>query len=361
MNRLILYLICAAAAGSTLACSSPDPKTAEAANSAAQVVKTEVVQLQPVRDDLAIPAKVEADPARVVHIFPPAGGRLIRVAVRPGDQVRKGQTLAVLESSDVAQARSDYQKALSEVERTGKAFDRAKMLFDHKVLSEREYQQAESDSAEARAELARATERMRILGAPLQGSGNQVSLLAPHGGSVLELTAAPGELSKSTDNANPICTIADISSVWIVGDVFEQDLASVHPGEPVEISISAYPGQRWNAQLAVVSDAIDSQTRTLKVRAVLPNPGRRLKPEMFGSIRLRRREARAIVIPAAAVLREGGDTSVMVQAKPGAYQRRLVAVARADPKNVVVASGLKPGEVIVVQGAALLREEGAQP
>ncbi len=344
----------------TAACSRSEPAAGEPASSAAQMVKTETVRLQAIRDDLTIPARVEADPARVVHVFPPAGGRLLRVAVRPGDQVAKGQVIAVLESADVAQARADYQKAAAEAERTAKALERAQLLLDHKVLSEREYQQAQSDSVSAKAELARTEEHMRILGAPLQGTSNQVSLLAPRGGSVLELTAAPGELSKSTDNATPICTIADISSVWVVGDLFEKDLGSVRAGEPVEISISAYPGQTWRTRLSVISDAMDPQSRTLKVRALLANPGRKLKPEMFGAIRLRRPEAQAVVVPASAVLREGGDVMVMVQAKPGTYERRLITVARADPRQVVIASGVKPGDTVVVEGAALLRDQGQQ-
>ena len=343
----------------TTACSkqpAPNPAT----NSGSEMVKTIVVQQQVVADELTIAAKVSPDPAKLVHIFPPASGRLLRVEVRPGDRVAKGQTIAVLESSDVAQARSDYEKASTEVDRTTKAYNRAKLLLDHGAFSQREYQQAESDWIEAKSELARAAERLRVLGVPLHGSSNEVALTAPGSGSVLDLAAAAGELSKSTDNANPICTIADLSNVWVIGDLFEKDLAAVHAGEPVEISFSAYPGETWTGKLSVISDAIDPQTRTVKVRVVLPNPDRKLKPEMFGTIRVRRPESKAIVVPASAVLREGGDSAVMVQTKPGSYERRLVTIRHADANQAVIGSGLNAGEIVVVQGAALVRSEGGE-
>lgn len=343
----------------TTACSKqpvPNPAT----NSGSDMVKTIVVQPQAIEDDLTIPARVSADPAKLVHIFPPASGRLLRVNVRPGDRIVRGQTVAVLESSDVAQARSDYEKASAEVDRTTKAYNRAKLLLDHGAFSEREYQQAESDWTEAKSELARAAERIRVLGASLRGSSNELALTAPRSGSVLDLAAAAGELSKSTDNANPICTIADLSNVWVVGDLFEKDLAAVRAGEAVELSFSAYPGETWTGKLSVISDAIDPQTRTVKVRVVLPNPNRRLKPEMFGTIRVRRPESKAIVVPASAVLREGGDSAVMVQTRSGSYERRLVTIRHADANQAVIGSGLNAGEVVVVQGAALVRSEGGE-
>lgn len=325
------------------------------------VVNTVRVEPQRVEDELVIAARVQPDPTRVVRIYPPAGGRLVRVFVRPGDAVRKGQPVAVLESSDVAQARADYAKAKTEEERMRRSFARARLLFEHQVLSQREYEDADANYQEAGSELARATDRLRVLGAPLQGaSSNQVELLSPRDGVVTDLGAASGELSKSTDNANPICTIADLKQVWIVGDVYEKDLALMRRGEAVDIMVAAFPERHWSGTLSVISDTLDPQTRTLKARVVLDNPRRELKPEMFATMRLRRPIERAIVLPAKAVLREGGDTAVMVETAPGKYERRLVNIASSNGDKVVIASGLKPGELVVSEGAALLRGGGEQ-
>ena len=325
-----------------------------------QVVQTVVVQMKKVGDVLEIPAKIQADPAQVVHVFPPAGGRLMEVSVRPGDHVRKGQTIAIEQSADVAQARADYGRARTEFEKSNHALERAKLLFDHKVLSERELEQAQADYEEAKGELDRSAGRLQILGVPVQGSSNDVAMLAPRSGAILEIGAAAGELSKSTDNANSIATIADLSSVWVAGDVYEKDLGALKPGEPVKVALAAYPGQGWTGKIAVISDALDPQTRTLKVRVVLSNPGEKLKPEMFATIRVQRPARDAIVIPASAILREGSDTSVMVQTKPGTYERRLVSIASTSGDDAIVASGLKPGEVVVSEGAALVRGGGEE-
>ena len=179
-------------------------------------------------------------------------------------------------------------------------------------------------------------------------------MLAPRSGAVLDVNAAAGELSKSTDNANAIATIADLSRVWVVGDVYEKDLGALKQGEPVQITLPAYPGQSRTGKLAVISDALDPQTRTLKSAWCSTIPGE-LKPEMFASIRVQRPAHDAVVIPASAVLHEGGDTSVMVQTKPDTYERRLVSIASITADNAVVTSGLKPGEIVVSEGAALVR------
>ncbi len=353
-DRLLLLAALAVLAG----CGSRDSKPASASNPAAPVVKTARVELASIENQLTIPARIQADPARVVRVYPPAGGRLLRVNVRPGDRVHKGEPLALLESSDVAQARADYAKARTEMDRNQRAFDRAKLLFDHKVLSQREFEDAQASYEEARSELDRTTDRLRVMGVSAQGPSNQVSLLAPRDGVVLDLGTAPGELQKSTDNAAPICTIADLSTVWVMGDVYEKDVAALYRGEPVETAVSAFPDLRLNGKLDLISDTLDPATRALKVRVVLNNPKWRLKPEMFATIRVKGPAAQAIVVPASSLLREGGDTAVMVQTAPDKYERRLVKVASANAEQVVIADGLKPGEIVVTEGAALVRGGG---
>lgn len=337
-------------------CSSR-PEKVDAAVKPLQL-KTAQAKLETVDDVLDIPAKVQADPSRVVRVFPPAGGRLVRVSVRPGERVERGHVVAVLESSDVSQARADFVKAKAEAEKSEHALQRAKLLFDHKVLSEREYQDAQADDVSAKSELQRASERLRVLGARPELSSNEVAVVAPISGTILDIGASSGELSKSPDNANPIATVADLQTVWIIGDVFEKDIGAVKIGSPVEVKLNAYPESSWNGTVSAISDQVDPQSRTLKLRIVLPNPQHKLKPEMFATIRITRRGAAEIVIPQAALLREGGDTAVMVEGSPGKYERRLVTVKALPDSRLAVLSGLKQGESVVVEGAALARTEG---
>jgi cobalt-zinc-cadmium efflux system membrane fusion protein len=339
------------------ACSNGNAKDTPVAPRPLQL-KTAVAQETSVSETLQIPAKIQADPARVVRVYPPAGGRLVRVSVRPGDYVRRGELVAVLESSDVAQARSDLVKAQAEADRSDRELERLKQLLDHGAASQRQYDDAKAQQIEAASELSRAKSRLAVLGASPDGSGNEVSLRAPISGTVLDIGSTSGELSKSTDNANPICTIANLSSVWIMGDVFEKDLPDVHTGEPVTFTVDAYTNRQWDGKISLVSQAVDPNTRTVKVRVISPNAKGELMPEMFASLEVKRPARGALVIPSAALLHEGADTTVMVKKGNNDFERRLVSVRPLGRDNVIVTAGLKPGETVVTEGAALLRSNG---
>lgn len=339
------------------ACSNGNAKDTTVAPRPLQL-KTAIAQETSVSETLQIPAKIQADPARVVRVYPPAGGRLVRVSVRPGDYVHRGELVAVLESSDVAQARSDLVKAQAEADRSDRELERLNQLLDHGAASQRQYDDAKAQQIEAASELTRAKSRLSVLGASPNGSGNDVSLRAPISGTVLDIGSTSGELSKSTDNANPICTIADLSSVWIMGDVFEKDLPDVHTGEPVIFTVNAYPNRQWDGKISLVSQAVDPNTRTVKVRVISPNAKGELMPDMFASLEVRRPARTALVIPSGALLHEGADTTVMVKKGDNDFERRLVSVRPLGSDNVVVTAGLKPGETVVTEGAALLRSNG---
>jgi len=356
MNRVYVVLIALSLAAAS-ACSNGNAKDVSATPKPLQL-KTAVAQERTVSDTLEIPARIQVDPARVVRVFPPAGGRLVRVTVRPGDFARKGEVLAILESSDVSQARADLVKAQAEAEKSQRALERSKVLLDHQVISEREYEDAKAQQIEDASELQRARARLQVLGASLNGADNEVSVKAPISGTVLDIGSTSGELSKSTDNANPICTIADLSSVWIMGDVFEKDLPDVHAGEPVTLTVNAYPNRHWDGKISLVSQAVDPNTRTVKVRVISANPKRELMPDMFASLQVQRPATTALVIPAAALLHEGGDTTVMVKKGDNDFERRLVSARSLGSDNAIVTSGLKPGETVVTEGAALLRSNG---
>jgi len=356
MNRILKILIIATSLFVAVGCNRSAAK--EATVSRPLELKTVEAQIRSVSQAIEISARIQPDPGHVVRVYPPAGGRMVRVAVRPGDSVTRGQLVAVLESSDVSQARSDLSKAEAENQRAEHALVRTKLLLEHKVLSEREFEDASAQEIEAKSELDRAKARLKVLGASEKGSSNEVAVVSPISGTVLDVGASSGELSKSTDNATPICTIADLGTVWLTGEVYEKDLAIVRVGVPVQVSVTAYPERRWAGKIAQVSDAIDPVTRTAKARVVLTNSIHELKPEMFATIQLNRPSTDALVIPASAVLHEGGDSTVMVKATNNGYERRLITLRPLNNNEVVVISGLKAGDVVVMEGAALLRGSG---
>ncbi|HVH66596.1 MAG TPA: efflux RND transporter periplasmic adaptor subunit [Gemmatimonadales bacterium] len=319
-------------------------------------VRTAPVQSQQLADYLEVAGRIQADPTRVVRVYPPVSGRLVAVEVRPADRVAQGQVLAILASSDVAGARTVYRQARADAQVKQQALERARLLYEHHVNALRDYQQAEADAASSAAALESAAERLQLLGVDTASASDQLTVRAPRAGVVTDVGAAPGEYSKSLDNANPLCTIADLATVWAVGDVYEKDLASVHVGDSADVTVNAYPGERRRGRITAISSTVDTTTRALKVRVVLANPGLRLKPDMFATIRVVRALRSALVVPQAAVVREGTSAYLFVQTSPGHFERRAVTLGRdTERSQVEVTSGLAPGDTVVVQGAELLR------
>ena len=305
-------------------------------------------------ETLDLAAKVQADPTKVVRIFPPASGRVVTIEVKPGDHVRHGQTVATLNSSDVASARSDYAKAKIETDRAGHAADRQKLLLEHGAAPEKDYIDARAQADSARAELARAQQRLELFNVSLSSDTDRVSLISPAAGVVLDVSAAPGEFSRSLDSANPLVTIADLDNVWIIGDLYEKDAAKLSRLKPVTVTLQAYEGQQWSGHVDSISGALDPTTRTLKVRVALPNPKQLLKPEMFGTIHVKVGAHKALVVPAAAVIREGNTTTVFVHSN-GKTEQRAITTGQSVDGKVEIVSGLHGGEEIAAEGAELLQ------
>jgi len=321
-------------------------------------ITTAKVELEEVADYLEAPAKIEPDPVRVVHVFPVVGGRLMSVAVRPGDQVQTGQVLARLESSEAAAALADYRKAQADMAWREQQLQREQELLAHGAAAQKDYQQAQADLRIAEATLASAVARLHLLGVDPSNPSDQIQVKAPRSGVVLDIGAAPGELSKATDAPQPLCTLADLTEVWAGGEIFEKDLASLHVGQPAEVEVNAYPGRKWSGRVAKVGYAVDPAMRAVKLRVVLNNPGLLLRPEMFATMHILRAKRMAPVVPASAVVQRGASAYVFVQKAPGRFERRPVTVRPAAEGKVEITSGLQAGEVVAAQGSLLLGAAG---
>jgi cobalt-zinc-cadmium efflux system membrane fusion protein len=322
-------------------------------------IQTVAAVLKQVPATLELAGRIEPDPTSVIPIFPPVGGRVVRVEVRPGEAVERGQVLAELESSDVTSARMDYQHALTDAKVKNQQRQRSADLLAKGAAAERDVQQAEADAQMADAEVTRTLDRLRVLGVDPQGVTNEFKLLSPRAGVILDVGASPGEFSKSLDAPKALCTIADLSAVWAVGDIYEKDIPGLKVGQQAEITVSAYGGKKWTGRVAAIGDALDPVTRTLDLRVILQNPGRALKPQMFATIRLVRSVSPAVLIPASSVIREGTSSYVYVQRKQNEFEKRTVALGPTEEDQIEVQSGVKAGEVIVSEGALLLRAAGS--
>jgi cobalt-zinc-cadmium efflux system membrane fusion protein len=189
-------------------------------------------------------------------------------------------------------------------------------------------------------------------------ASTRLVVAAPRSGVILEVGAATGEFSQALSAPAPLCTVADITTVWAVGDIYEKDFAAAKMGQEAQVTLNAFPDQHWTGRVSVVSDAVDPATRTLHVRVVLPNADGQIKPGLFGAIRLLRSSAQGILVPSAAVLREGDTSYIFVSKGNGRFVRTSVKLGRAVDGALEILSGLNAGDTIVSDGALLLRPSG---
>ena len=344
----MLLALCAAGCSSESASSAPPP-------AARTIVQTVVVHGQKVVNRLSIPARVAANPTKVVQVFPPLSGRIVQFFALPGQAVHAGQVLAVLQSGEIAQARSDFEKAKIQVVLSDEALARGKLLLQHQVLATADYQQLVAADQAAHAEQERARQLIHELGFSENSNSDEAPIRAPIGGVVLDTGTAVGEWQRSLDNATPLATIANLDHVWILGDAYQSDLASVRLGDPVVVTFPAYPGLSLPGKVDNIAQSLDPNTLAVNIRVVLANPQMKLKPQMFANIAIDRSTANGFLVPSSAVIHENNFDSVFVQTSPGKYERVPVKIGEMQQQNVVVLSGLQDGDQVVTMGAALLR------
>jgi len=340
----------------TTACKQQPEPAANGGSAAQNVIETVTVHRQPVSNQLVLAARVMANPTSVVHVYPPISGRVVELKVLPGQEISKAQQIGTLQSSDAAQARSDYQKAKIEAARADLQLQRGKDLLQHQVLAQRDYDDLRALDDADHAELERARQALAILGFDVNSTSDTIPLRSPIAGVVLDVGTAPGELQRSLDNANAIATIANVDSVWVVGDLYPRDLNSIKTGQPANVSVTGYPGMVLRGVINNISDSVDPTSLTLKVRVVLSNPGHKLKPDMYATIAVTNQKGNAIVVPSTAVIRNGKDTFVFVMDPNNKPVRRDVTLGETHDTTDEVTQGLQDGDRVVSTGAELLRE-----
>jgi membrane fusion protein, heavy metal efflux system len=305
---------------------------------------------------LVLPATVEADPSRTVKVMPPVTGRVTELKVQLGGRVVQGQEIAVIDSSDLAQAYSDIEKARSTVTLTKKALDRQLNLEKAGGAAIKDREQAQSDYAQAVSELERSQSRLRAIGIPAEQKEESrlLSVKAPVSGSVIDLQAAPGAFLN--DPTAAMMTIANLETIWVTANVPEKDIAFVFPGQTVKVTFRSYPDEVFTGKVLFVSDVVESDTRRNKVRIAFDNPDRILKPNMFADASFVAPAVSRLMVPTSALLMTNDATSVFVEVSDWAFERRNVEIAYQEGSAAAVKSGLRPGERVVVKGAVRLND-----
>jgi cobalt-zinc-cadmium efflux system membrane fusion protein len=302
---------------------------------------------------LTVTGVVNPDIARTVPVISIASGRVVEIRARLGDTVKKGQLLLRVQSADIAAAYSDYRKAVADETLANTQFDRAKGLYDHGAISLNDFQVAEDTANKAKVDVETTAEHLRVLGAPLDHPSGIVDIVAPIAGVITDQQVTNAAGIQGLSSTNPF-TISDLSDVWIVCDVYENDLSSVRLGDTADVRLNAYPDQIVTGTISNIGAVLDPNIRTAKIRIQVHNPGN-MRPGMFvtATFRGQKKESHASV-PASAVLHLHDRDWVYMPAGGNKFKRiAIVGGAMLPNKMQEVASGLKPGDQIVSNALVL--------
>jgi len=325
-----------------------------------QLAKIEIANAAPnLASDLVANGTITYDANRVSVVASRAEGRVVSVRTDLGRSVTVGQTLAILESSEVGGTRGDLGKAQATLETARQNYEREKRLYEQQITPQKELLEAEGAYRSAVADYGAAVAKLRALGATA-GQAGEYGLASPLSGIVVERNASPGQIVGPSTN---LFTVADLKRVWITVDVYESDLARVRQGAPVSIVPRALPGETFRGYVTYAGGVVDTTSRTIKVRVDIDNPGLRLRPGMFAQVKIEapvgQTAGPGVVVPELAIQDLNGRTVIFVPGSSrGEYIARTVIIGpRAGPEMVNVLTGLQPGERFVAKGAFQLKSE----
>lgn len=310
---------------------------------------------RPDTPELVATGSVSPDVSRNVSVVSMASGRVVEVHAKLGDTVKKGQLLLRLQSADIASALSDYHKAVADDALAQKQLDRTKDLLSHGALAQKDLEVAQDTADKAHVDVQTTLEALRVLGgSPDMPAAGIIDIVAPVSGVITDQTVTNAAGVKSLDNSPDLFTISDLSRVWIVCDVYENDLASVHLGNAADIHVAAYPDAVLKGRINDIGALLDPNLRTAKVRVEVDNPAGLLRIGMFVTATFHGQSPVVrTVVPASAIVHLHDRDWVYVSASPGHFARREVTSGRELPGGLQeIDAGLQPGERVVVNALA---------
>jgi cobalt-zinc-cadmium efflux system membrane fusion protein len=375
-----LYMVVRRPAPSTKTNIAPPAETSAIVLTPEQrdAVSVEVVQKHSLQTDVTVPARIAFNANQVTPVLSQFSGRIVKLDATVESDVKAGQVLGAIDTPDIVGMQSDYQQALAAERSARTTVDLAKSTRERnerlaavEAIPQRDLQQAQADEAHAgddqkRAQTAVAAARGRLQSAGMNeadierlASGGHtvnrlVPIVAPISGTIIERKAGIGQVVQP-GAGDPLFMIADLSTVWISADVYEDQLAHIFVGESMKVTTAAYQHDTFAARVDQIGSTIDPDKHTVAVRCIVANSARRLKPGMFTSVNLSGATTRDVItVPASAVIAEGDERSVFVEDSSGKFMKRGVETGPEIDGAVVVLSGLKEGERVVVRGGLLI-------
>ncbi len=309
-------------------------------------------------DQLQVNGVVAPDVNRTVAVNALTAGRVVSLKVRLGDDVQKDQVLLTMTSPDLTQAISDYRKFQASEALAKTQLERAQVLYQHGAIPQKDLEVAEDAYKHAQVDTETSAERIKILGGDLQHLSGILEVRAPVAGTIVDQQVTPSAGVKSLDNSPNLFTIADLSHVWVLCDVFENNLAQVHIGDRAEIELAAYPNRRLRGRVENISKVLDPNTRTAKVRIELENEGGILRPNMFAVAHFVSQGAHSrAVVPVSSILRLQDRYWVFIKIGDNKFRRTEVQAGPVNSDGTQqVLAGIQPGDQVIKDALQFDRE-----
>jgi membrane fusion protein, heavy metal efflux system len=368
---------------SLAACSSTDPSAKTYSDGGTQAGKADKTELFTVPKDqvshiqvvtvqptswprvLRLTGAVAYNSFLTTPVISQVSGPVSRILVSPGQQVKKGQPMLYVSSPDYSQLRANYLKARDAHSLAHKNYLRSQDLFAHHAIAERDLQAAESAEIQAQADLQAAEQSLNILGIPRPDTlvenptSPEVPVLAPISGEAVERLCSPGQVIQA--GQTQCFTISDMSTVWVLANVYENQLAYVHVGDPVAIKTDAYP-DIFHGRISFMGAALDPTSRTLQARIDTKNPSGRLKKDMYvAATVVAGTVENALLVPDAAVLRDAeNEPFLYVATANDQFIRRPVQLGQSTDGKTQITGGLQPGEKVAGDGSLFLQFASSQ-
>ncbi|TGE08589.1 efflux RND transporter periplasmic adaptor subunit [Hymenobacter fodinae] len=328
-------------------------ETTPALTAALARATTDSVQLTPVRFDLHLEGRVEPNVDRTTEVFPLVSGVIEQVPVSLGDRVTRGQVLAVIRSTHMAELEQQRTEAEVNLTTARQRLSAAKAMHEDGLASAQELALARASLRKAQDELTRMRRQTEVYGS----AGGRYMVRAPQAGIITEKKATTG-MQFSPEQIGSLFTLADLSDVWVLADVFQSDIEKVRTGLAVQVRTLSYPDTVFAGNVDRVFNLLNPERKTLKIRVRLPNPDHRLKPGMYARLRLQHTTSEQLpAVPSTSLVFANGQHYALVLQKNRQVETRPVAVQHAAGGVSYLSSGLAPGEQVITSNPLLLYKE----
>lgn len=329
----------------------PNPNVVELSAEQMKQITLDTAKLQEERTDLVLSGKVSFDKDYLSQVYSLVGGNVIKVNASLGDQVKKGQVLAILRSGDIGDYESQYDVAQAQLRTAKRNLDIAQQLYQTKVYSEKDVMQAQNDYKAAQDNLNKIETYLKTYGVNDSAKNAEYRIISPIDGYIVAKNINEG-MNIRPDNTNSAFTVSSLGTIWVLANIYENDIPQVKVNDSVDVYPVAYPDKPYKGEISSISNMLDSTASTLQARIVLNNADNLLKPGMFCTVKVHvDKHKKAIAVSKDALIFYDNSFYVMLAKGNNTFERKLVTVEGNAANVTYLSDGLKAGDVVVGKGS----------